>query len=439
MNRPSASAGLPTVTSAWPVRVALAVLLAALATFLAWQYAMPRAFESTLRLNHAGIEHLRATLGLPAAAMALAPYRAGFRALLGLMWAAWLAAVLAGMRGGPMPSRRALSFIIAAVAIAAAVLWPPSFSCDVYGYVGYARMKVLYGLNPYATKQQWLIDHHDATGPFLRWNIASPYGPLWTTLSVALIWLLRGASLYVQIVAMKLVGAGALVAAAWGGGRVAERLAPRRGELARLAIGLNPLFVIEAAGNAHNDFVMMALVVAALAASLDGRARRAALWAGLAAAIKFLPLLLLPWIVLADRRARPQWRLRDALVCVAVALAPLVVASLPFWIGEGMLQGLRQRMASGETAPGLAQALTVLAAYGVATAWLLRGPVDRILVAWMAVTFAVFLLGTGMWPPWYLSWIWMVALLGWSRRSAMFSYVTFCFAVVLTVCYSING
>jgi hypothetical protein len=414
------------------------VLLAALAVFLAWQYAMPPAFESAFLLDHAGVDHFREALGLPRWQPALETYRAGFRALLGLSWVAYFALVMAGGLGGPLPHRRWSSLIVVAAALVAAVAWPPSFSCDVYAYVGYGRMKVLHGLNPYATTQQWLIDHHDATGPFLRWNIASPYGPLWTTLSVALVWVLRGASLFAQVLAFKLVGAGALLAAAWGGARVADRLSPGRGELTRLAIGVNPLFLMEAAGNAHNDFVMMAMVVWALGAALEHRPLRAVLLAGVAGAVKFLPFLLVPWIVLADWRARKQAGKSVGLVLASIA--PAALALWPYWLGSRTMLGLQQQWSNagtGGSAPW-AQAALFLAIYGGATAWALRADqVARITGAWIMVTAPIFLIMSGVWLPWYLSWIWIVALIDWNRRSLSFSYLAFCFAAVLTMRYSI--
>jgi hypothetical protein len=451
MSRPPAPPGLPTVTSAWPARAALALLLASLAAFLAWQYGMSRAFESRFLLNHAGVEHFRGALGLPGWEPALGPYRAGFRALLGLSWVTYFALLMAGGLGGPLPGRRALSFILVGAALAAAFLWPPSFSCDIYAYVGYARMKVLHGVNPYVTSQQWLIDHHDATGPFLRWNIASPYGPLWTTLSVALVGILRGASLTAQIVAFKLLGAGALLAAAWGGARVAERLAPGRGELTLLAIGLNPLFVMEAAGNGHNDFVMMALVVWAFAAALERRTLLAVLLAGAAGAIKFLPFLLVPWLVLADWRSRAlPWRsrAREGVAFVLLALAPIALSLWPWWMGASTMRGLRQHwgsQVSGDSGVyAWVQATLFLAIFGAATVWALRGEdragedrLPRVMGAWVVVTSLVFMVTTGVWLPWYLSWIWIVALLDWNRRALTFSYLAFCFAVVLTIRYSV--
>lgn len=76
---------------------------------------------------------------------------------------------------------------IAAAIVAAHVillLGPPLISQDVFGYVGYARLGALHGLDPYT--------HLTAEAPadpvfaFLGWPFKhSPYGPLFTLLSYA--------------------------------------------------------------------------------------------------------------------------------------------------------------------------------------------------------------------------------------------------------------
>ncbi|HVU53234.1 MAG TPA: hypothetical protein VHL80_21265 [Polyangia bacterium] len=433
---------------AWLPRAALAALVAALAGFLVWQYLMPRAFQSSFLLDHAGIDQFRDLLGLSHEGLAFGPYRAGFRALLVASWGAYFLFVTAGAFGGALPSRRAAIALVASIALVAAVAWPPSFSCDVYGYIAYGRLQALYGLNPYLTSQRALKALGDPTGAFLVWNIGSPYGPLWTGLSSAVVWLSRGAPLVVQIVAMKLVGGAAVVATALLGGRVAERLAPGRGVLTLLAIGCNPLFVIEGAGNAHNDFVMMAFVVAALDATLAGRARRALLLAGLGGAVKFLPFALVPWIALRDLGARPRPRAwpalaRDLAGHALTAALPVVIAFLPYWAGPSTLHGLEVRWTSSQTTAANArvalgiEAATLLAAYVGATAWALRGEPARLRAAWMAVAAVVFLVAAGLWLPWYLAWIWIVALTSWDRRSAVVSHLVFCLAVALTLRYSV--
>jgi hypothetical protein len=428
------------------MRAVLAALLGAFAFFLVWQYLMPDDFESSFLLDHAGLAHFREAFGVQAAPLPFATYRAGFRLALLALWVTYFVVIFAGFAGARLPSTRALVAAVGGTALVAAVVWPPSFSCDLYGYVAYGRLQALYGQNPYLTSQKVLKQLGDPTGRFLVWNIGSPYGPLWTALSSAVVWISRRAPLFVEVVAMKLIGGAAVVATALYGRRVAERLAPGRGDLTLLALGLNPLFVIEGAGNAHNDFVMMAFVVATLDAALAGRTRRALLLAGLGGAIKFLPFVLVPWIVLRDRRDRPRpWRqlARDVLGDGLLAALPLVVALLPYWAGPRTFYGLRARWGSSQTTAANAgvalgvEAATLLLATLAATVWAARGEAARLLTAWTFFAAAVFFVAAGLWLPWYLSWIWVVALLRWDKRSALVSQLAFCLAVVLTLRYSV--
>jgi hypothetical protein len=449
VNRPPGSAsGSALITSTRAVPVAMACLLGALAFFLAWQYAMAPSFKPSFMAFPAGAQHFREALGLPRVELGLEAYRVGFRAGFAAIWAAYLMTIVAGFLGAPLPGRRRLWAVIGGVAAFAAVLWPPSFSCDVYGYVAYGRMQVLHGWNPYATTQQALLDAHDPVGRFLVWNIASPYGPLWTLLSVAVVSIVPTASVFGQVLGMKLIGAAALMAAGWVGRRVAERLAPGRGDLTLLAIGLNPLFVIEGVGNAHNDLLMMALVIASLHAALRGQDLRAALWAGAAGGIKFLPFLLVPWLVLGPWRERPlAWtrRLRDGAMLGLAAMLPVAIGYLPYWFGLDTLGGLRQRWREGRPGAGgtghelWLQAGALVLVYTGATLFCLRGDRNRLLTAWMIVASAVFLLTAGTWQPWYLSWVLGISLLCWERRSVAFSYVALCFAVALTLRYTVPG
>jgi len=190
----------------------------------------------------------------------------------------------------------------------------------------------------------------------------------------------------------------------------------------------------------------MAFVVAALDAALDGRTRRALLWAGLGGAVKFLPFALVPWIVLRDLRARPRpgpVLARDLLGHAVTAALPAVLAFLPYWTGRSTLHGLEMRWTSSQTTAANAhlalgiEAGTLLAVYLAATAWSARGEAARLLAAWMGVAAIVFLVAAGLWLPWYLAWIWIVALTSWDRRSVVVSHLVFCLAVALTLRYSV--
>src|SRR5262249_7168102 len=105
--------------------------------------------------------------------------------------------------------------------------------------------------------------------------------------------------------------------------------------------------------------------------------------------------------------------------------------------------GLEQRWTSSHGTAANAhaalgvEAATLLATYVVATAWSSRGEPARLLVAWMAVAAVIFLVAAGLWLPSYLAWIWMVALTGGDRRSAVVPHLGFCLAVALTLRYSV--
>ncbi len=65
------------------------------------------------------------------------------------------------------------------------LLAPPLFSADVFGYVDYARLFALHGIDPYRHGAD--AAPLDAARPFVLWHgVATPYGPLFTALSLPL-------------------------------------------------------------------------------------------------------------------------------------------------------------------------------------------------------------------------------------------------------------
>jgi hypothetical protein len=424
------------------LRVALAALVLALLGLAGWQYLMPASFKSVWGLNHEGVAHFRGVYGVTTAPVTDDVFRRVFRALLWAAWAAYLTLVLAWAARGRI-SRRTLQLATALLALGVAVVWPLSLSVDTYRYVGYGRLAALYHVSPYGAGRQLLTALHDPTAPFMAADLPSPYGPLWTWLSTALVWPLTRAGLYAQVLAFKVLAAGALILTARAGASLAERMAPGRGDLALAAIGCNPLFLIEGPGNGHNDIVMMALVVTALAAQAGGRARVAAVLAGGAAAVKFVPLLLFPWLVV--RAVRAEWpSVRRALaagaVVAALATAPLVVSYLPLWRGAATLAGRGEHMTraqAGRAGPSL-DTFVGLAVYAVSVVYLaLRPGIGRLVSAWVIAALVMLLTASGIWFPWYFAWPWTVLLTRWDRRHIGLSLALLPFAIFLTTLYSV--
>jgi hypothetical protein len=424
------------------MHVALATVVVALVALAGWQYLMPAAFKSVWGLNHAGVAHFRDAYGVHAAPVGTDTFGWAFRALLWAAWVAYLALAVAGAAGGRL-SPRTLRLVTATLAVTVALVWPLSLSLDTYRYVGYGRLAAVHHVNPYAAGRELLAAVNDPTAPFMAEDLPSPYGPLWTWLSIAVVWPLAGAGLYAQVLAFKLLAAAALIVTARAGAALAERMAPGRGELTLAAIGCNPLFVIEGPGNGHNDLVMMALVMTALAAHAGGRARVGAVLAGAAAAVKFIPLLLLPWLVVrASRSAWPPARraLASGAGVAAFAVLPLLVTYLPLWRGAATLAGLGEHMnrAQAGTVGPLLGSLLGLAAYAVTIGYVtLRPGIAPLVSVWVLAALTVLLTASGVWFPWYFAWPWTVLLTRWSRAHVGLSLALLLYTAFLTTMYSV--
>jgi hypothetical protein len=145
---------------------------------------------------------------------------------------------------------------------------PILLSTDVFSYIAYARMGVEHGVNPYLHGPVAIA--HD---PIYRYvghdwkHVASAYGPVYTLLTYPLALLgVRGALWGMKLEAL-LASAGTL-ALVW-------RCARARGldpVFALLAVGANPLYIVYGLGGAHNDLIMLLLMMAAVALVLPARA-----------------------------------------------------------------------------------------------------------------------------------------------------------------------
>jgi hypothetical protein len=254
----------------------------------------------------------------------------GLRALIVAMWACWTAIVALGFRGA-MASKRATIGLVAVLAIALAVVCPPVLSSDALAYVAYGRIPFVLHLNPYEYGRAALEAAGDPSADFLRWPTPLPYGPLWTLAATAVAAIGPFGGLFGQVLAHKLIAAFGLIAAALGGARLAEGREPGRGTLTLLAIGLNPLLLLEGPGSGHNDIVMLALLVWGGVVYAKDRGRLAAVLVGLAIAVKPVALIVVPLLAISTwvKGDRPR-RLTDAVWAVSLSLVPVLLLSFLF-------------------------------------------------------------------------------------------------------------
>lgn len=338
-------------------------------------------------------------------------------------------AYLLALVGAPRLHRRWTLGAILAVHLILLVA-PPLPLTDVFNYVNYGRMQALHGLNPYVTIPA-LEPHADPAFALSNWHhLLSPYGPLFTIYTLALVPLGVTTSFWVFKAVLMLASLGTLFLV-W---RCAELL--HRDPLrAVLLVGLNPPVLVWGLGGDHNDFLMVVLLMLAVYLTLSSRATRSGplhFAAGVAlvaaCAVKLPAAALAPiLLVVVPRRAHLLAGMATALVAIGLAsfaafgphLPDLGVQStlvtsvglpnlLGAWLGLG-----------GETA-GLRAALVVVLLVTVALCvlWARRRHGDWLVPAGAAVLALVLTLS---WQaPWYVLWLLPFAALArhWHLRAA---------------------
>jgi hypothetical protein len=303
---------------------------------------------------------------------------------------------------------------------------PVLLSHDVYSYVGYARLGVRHGLDPYAHPP--LAAPADPAFAEVTWTEAtSAYGPLFTLATYPLAWLPVGVAVAVlkAAAALSVLGIAAVVArlAAWRGAD------PLR---AAAFVALNPLVLVHVVGGAHNDGLTMLLAMLAVAALLSGRELSAGGALVAAVATKLSAAVIAPFALIGTLRrpsvvpfrgipTKKNRRMGRQLLMggLGAVLAIGVTAWLAFgwdWMHGFGLAGENQSRTSYMSIPILAARLTgldpdatrlgaavlFLAALAYLLVWTWRGGDWIRASAW---TTLALLIATAWLLPWYLIWL----------------------------------
>ena len=238
------------------------------------------------------------------------------------------------------------------------LLAPPLFSRDVYSYFVQGKL-VLSGGDPYtqgvASIPGWFRDGVDP-----MWQYApTPYGPMFLSLSRGVAAFV-GDNPYLAVIFFRLIALIGVALLAY----YVPRLAFHCGIDASKALWLgvmNPLVLMHFVAGAHNDSLMIGLVVAGFAVAIEGRPLVGVLILSLGGMVKPIGLLALPFIGLvwagthADLKGRIIAWVKTAATFAGsyIVLAALVGTSLG-WIRALTTPGEVKTWLSPATALGLA-------------------------------------------------------------------------------------
>ena len=376
---------------------------------------------------------------------------AGVIALL----AAWYG-ILTACRCGGLVRLRPLAGIGVAWALPI-VIGPPLMSRDVYAYAAQGSLAA-HGGDPYTTTVARL-----AGSPYVHlvdplWRHAtSPYGPLFLELA-------RGAAaaggrhVLVTIVGLRLVAVAGMVLLAVAVPSLARSYGRSPATAFALAV-LNPLLLLTLVGGAHNDALMLGLLVAGLALARSGRAVPAVVLCALAATVKVPAFAGVVYVGWSWPGPAAGWRRRLGPVAGAVAGGAAVVAAVSLasgwgwrwltaadpgkvvsWLDPATAAGLlaaKLTAAAGlgaHTAAAVGTARVVALAAAAALGLVLLWRTDRIdlpaALGWTLLAVAV--LGPVVWP-WYETWgLTLVAVTARTaaRRAVLVISAVGCFATI---------
>ncbi|MDP9472019.1 MAG: hypothetical protein M3Q71_15365, partial [Chloroflexota bacterium] len=275
--------------------------------------------------------------------------RIGYYALLAwscvtLLWVIYLWTVWR------VRNRRISTRVVACGGVALAVLAfsvPPVFSTDSFSYAMFGRLAAVYDANPYQTTPASTAPA-DPLMTYVYWrDIPSPYGPLWTLLSQFTAADKHATPLELAL-RFKLIGLCATLLNGWLIYRLVRYRWPDRAAWAYLAFAWNPLVLVEGIVAAHNDALILTVVL--IGAHLLYRARSELAIAALTVSglIKYstVPIAGIAALRLLLRTPLPH-RLPTVARLAATSSVLVVAAFVPFWAGAASLSGTLSQPGQG--------------------------------------------------------------------------------------------
>ena len=426
------------------MRLGIGMILMALVLLSLVQYALPpEAHAHYWGLNPEGMRQFRSHWGLSRLpALGMDSYSLAFRLLLVVLWSGYALTILSAKQTASLTPKYMNSLIVV-TCLLTALFTPPLLSHDVYAYAAHGRLSALYGLNPYFHLPSFLAQVHDPVAAYITWNWPTVYGPVWTRAETGMVFLLRGSGLWAQVIGLKLVEAGALIGAAFAGRRITGKLSPGKENLTLLAIGLNPLLLLEGPGSGHNDLLMVCLLLVGTMFFVEKKYLWAALFLGGSVGIKLITLAVLPWAWMEWARGRTgREKIAGGMAAFLLTLLPTIVCYFGLWHGGATLASLHARAlynlsaatqqenvrftlwlqshGAGATVSGLLVTLFqnrwILGAFVLLTLWLALCPRPaQWLTAWPIFSALLMMAAMGLPFPWFICWFWPICLLRWDK------------------------
>ena len=348
------------------------------------------------------------------------------------------------------PRQRALLIVIVGGwLVSSAVLLGayPGESLDTFDYLFRGRLQVILGISPLAAPPALFA--HQLFYSYVNWTTyVDTYGPLWEYASGTVAAMVGAvacncpASLASYVLGYRLLAIGLAGLCGVLIYTITAYRSPQLAPAALLAWLWNPLLLTATAIGAHNDMLMLLLILTAVLLFQRQRWLLGLLALALAAHVKLTALLLLPVLGLWLARRSGWWRaIRISSVAgvLALALSWLLYAPLGGWATLPRMLGERVRLIANSPAYVMYLALQRYAGWSEEAAWRVTTQADTVLffvfagvllvrfwraiennpkpddaMLWrggIAVTMAFLLVGSFWFWHWYLLWVVVLAAL----------------------------
>ena len=363
----------------------------------------------------------------------------GFTAAAAALSALYLLGLLLAVRLRGRTAAVALVGAVPGALVAVLVAGFPLLSNDIYKYLFVGRILAVYGANPFLHVPKDFPQDHFYDLVFWKEGV-NAHGPIWRAFEGASA-LIGGDGCSSAILAMKIWPILAYLGTCVALYLILRATRPEHAIVGTLVYAWNPLVVLEAVQNGHNDVVAALPCLLAVWLASTGRFRGAFPLLAVGTLVKPLAPVLGPLLLVeALRRGRPAPR--EAALGILLAGVLIVLAWAPFWQGPATLQGLERETVFDASPAALllgglqalgwssddAMALTrnavrgvFLALYAAVTLALWSGRLA--LPAAALGAFLAYLLVAAQWfNPWYLLWLMpFAALVGerWPRVIAV--------------------